>query len=274
MREKRKKSHGCRNFILYCIIVAAVWYFGTFTLKTTEVRIETEQIDNPIKIVQISDLHGSEFGKENEFLVEAIKSAEPDVIIVTGDMYTAGDLDGQNTAVSLMHRLAKAYPVYFVHGEHDNDRAYEKRLTEAGVDVLDYEWRDITVGTSTIRLYGITNVFYTETFDLTNEFVLDQNVYNILAAHIANFGAFADFGMDLSLCGDTHGGQVRLPYLGALTNGETWLPEHQEGDCKYMKGLYTLGESKLFVNSGLGNYPVPIRFLNRPEVAIITLMPE
>jgi len=176
--------------------------------------------------------------------------------------------------VALLHRLARAYPVYFVHGEHDNDKVYEQRLTKAGVDVLDYQWRDIQVGSSMVRLYGITNVFYTETFDLTNEFVLEDGVYNILAAHIANFRDFADFGMDLSLCGDTHGGQVRLPYVGALTNGGTWLPERQNGDRRYMKGLYELGDSRLFVSSGLGNYPIPFRFWNRPEVAVITLTPE
>ena len=69
-----------------------------------------------------------------------------------------------------------------------------------------------------MRLYGITNVYYTDTFDLTNAFTLDQSVYNILLAHITNFEDFADFGMDLSICGDTHGGQVRLPYLGGLIN--------------------------------------------------------
>lgn len=275
MKEKKKrKRHGCRNFILYCLIVAAVWYFGTFTLKTTEVTIESDKIQDSITIVQISDLHGSEFGADNEYLIDAVASAEPDFVVVTGDMYTAEDEEGQDTAVALLHRLARQYPVYFVHGEHDNDETFEPRLTEVGVDVLDYEWRDIEVGDSTVRLYGITNVYYTETFDLTNEFVLDDEVYNILAAHIANFQAFADFGMDLSLCGDTHGGQVRLPYLGALTNGETWLPERQSGDRRYMKGLYTLGASKLFVSSGLGNYPVPFRFWNRPEVAVIQLMPE
>lgn len=270
----KRKRHGCRNFILYCLIVAAVWYFGTFTLKTTEVTVETTKIENPITIVQISDLHGSEFGADNAFLIDAIEAAKPDFVIVTGDMYTAGDMDGQDTAVALMHRLAKMFPVYFVHGEHDNDRTYEQRLADAGVDVLDYEWRDIRIGESVVRLYGITNVYYTETFDLTNEFTLDQSVYNILAAHIAKFEAFADFGMDLSLCGDSHGGQVRLPFVGALTNGESLFPERKSGDRSYMKGLYALGDSQLFISSGLGNYPIPFRFWNRPEVAVIRLIPE
>lgn len=272
MRRKReKRRHGLRNFLLLFLLAAGVWYIGTFTLKTTEVTIESDQIQDEVTIVQLTDLHGFTFGRGNEYLIDKVKAAEPDFIVVTGDMYTSGDEEGQDTAVELLGRLAETYPVYSVHGEHDNDEHYEARLTAEGVDVLDYEWRDITVGKTVLRLYGITNVYYTDTFDLTNEFTLDQSMYNILAAHITNFEDFAGFGMDLSLCGDTHGGQVRLPYLGGLNNRGIWLPEKQDGEERYVKGLYSLGEKKLFVSSGLGSYPVPVRFLNRPEVAVIHL---
>lgn len=270
-KSKKRKPCGCRNFILYCLILAGVWYYGTFTLKTTEVTIETDQIEDPVTIVQLTDLHGAAFGENNKYLFQAIKEANPDFVVVTGDMYTAGDETGRDMAVSLLGRLAKLYPVYSVNGEHDHEGDYEAELTEAGVDVLDYENRDIKVGRTTLRLYGITNVYYTETFDLTNEFELDQRYYNILLAHISNFDAFADFGMDLSLCGDSHGGMVRLPYLGGLNNRGQWFPERGETDAKYVKGLYEKGDKKLFVSSGLGNYPVPLRFWNRPEIAVIHL---
>lgn len=274
-RRNKRKRHGCRNFLLLVLLCAGVWFWGTFTLTTTEVTIKSGQIADPVTIVQLTDLHGYSFGKDNRYLVERIKEADPDFIVVTGDMYTAGDAKGQDVAVALLGRLAEMYPVYSVNGEHDNDAAYEERLTEAGVDVLDYEWRNLTVGSTSLRLYGITNVYYSPTFDLTNEFTLDQSCYNILAAHIANFEAFAAFGMDLTLCGDSHGGQVRLPVIGGLINRAVWLPELLgEGDAAYVKGLYELGDKKLFVSSGLGSYPVPLRFCNRPEVAVIHLEAE
>lgn len=273
-KKKEKRGHGVRNFLLYCIIVLAVWYGGTFTLKTTEVSIESDQIGDEVTIVQLTDLHGAVFGEENDKLIARIQAADPDFIVATGDMYTAGDAQGQDTAVALLGRLAQDYPVYSVHGEHDNERDYEARLTEVGVDVLDYEYRDISVGSSLVRLYGITNVYYTDTFDLTNEFVLDQSVYNILAAHINNFEDFAAFGMDLSLCGDSHGGQIRLPFVGGLVNQGVWLPERGDGNEKYTKGLYQSGDKALFISSGLGNYPVAVRFLNRPEIAVIHLTGE
>lgn len=270
-RKRKRKRRGCRNILILCILAAAVWYGGTFTLKTTEITIESSKISDPVTIVQLTDLHGYTFGEDNCRLIERIREADPDFIVATGDMYTAGDERGQDTAVKLLGALAEDYPVYSVNGEHDNDGDYEERLTEAGVDVLDYEWRTITAGDTTVRLYGITNVYYSQTFDLANEFTLDEGYYNILAAHIANFEAFSSFGMDLSLCGDSHGGQVRLPFLGGLINQGVWLPEQKSGDAKYIKGLYSDGDRKLFISSGLGSYPVPVRFLNRPEVAVIRL---
>ena len=272
--RKEKKHHTIRNFFIYCLILAAIWYAGTFTLKTTEVTIKSSEIKDDITIVQLTDLHGASFGEGNSRLIERVKEAEPSFIIVTGDMYTSGDEEGRQTAVDLLAQLAKDYPVYSVNGEHDNNEEYEKQLTEAGVDVLDYESRDITIGDTTVRLYGITNVYYSSTFDLTNEFTLEKNVYNILAAHIENFAAFADFGVDLSICGDSHGGQVRLPFVGGLNNKGVWFPELKEGREKYVKGLYEIGDKKLFISSGLGNFPIPIRFLNRPEVAVIHLTGE
>jgi len=274
MSRKEKKSHGFRNFILYCLVLAGIWYFGTFTLKTTETTIQSSKISDPVTIVQLTDLHGWSFGEDNRDLIDAVSSAEPDFVVVTGDMYTAGDEEGCDTAVSLMSRLADLYPVYFVNGEHDNDLDYEQRLTEAGVDVLDYEMREITIAGTTLRLYGITNVYYSDTFDLTNEFTLDESYYNILAAHISNFEAFADFGVDLSLCGDSHGGQIRLPFLGGLNNRGEWFPELGNTQAQYVKGLYEIGDKKLFVSSGLGSYPLPVRFLNRPEVSVIHLTAE
>ncbi len=273
-KRREKRHHGIRNFIIYCLILTAIWYVGTFTLKTTEVTIESSKIKDDITIVQLTDLHGASFGQDNSRLIERVKNAKPDFIVITGDMYSSGDETGRQTAVDLMADLVKYSPVYFVNGEHDNSETYDEQLTAAGVDVLDYESRDITVGQTTVRLYGISNVYYSSTFDLSNEFTLNKDVFNILTAHIPNFEAFADFGIDLSICGDSHGGQVRLPFVGGFNNGGVWFPELKDGAEKYVKGLYEMGDKKLFVSSGLGNFPVPIRFLNRPEVAVLHLTGE
>ena len=272
-RRRKRKKNGSFRWLVFSFAVFCLWLFSTFTLTTTEVEIKSEKIKDEIIIVQITDLHGSDFGMNNSFIINKIEKAEPDFVVITGDMYTRGSDEGRNTALKLMSKIGEKYNTYFVNGEHDNEDGFITELKENNINVLDYKSEDITIGKTGIRLYGITNVYYTPTFDLANEFTLDESKYNILLAHITNKEAFADFGMDLCICGDTHGGQVRLPFIGGLYGTNGWLPELRDKNA-FVKGLYKYENTSFFISSGLGNYPIPLRFMNRPEIAVIKLMPK
>lgn len=267
-----------KKFIILIIIICAgliIWYFNTFTIKTNYEIIESEKIVDEITIIQISDLHGSSFGRNNKELIKKIEEEKPDIICVTGDMYTAKDEKGKQIALKLLQELEKSYKVYFVNGEHDCDEKFIQNLKDNEVNVLDYKKETIAIKNTKINLYGITNQYYSATFDLKNAFEINKEEYNILLAHTSNFEEFEQFGIDLSLCGDTHGGQVRLPFLGAIINRGIWFPEIvQKGlnvETNYIKGLYSINNSYLYVSSGLGNYPISIRLFNRPEIAVIKL---
>ncbi len=272
-RKRKHKQNGSFRCLVFVFIVFCLWIFSTFTICTNEVEIVNEKIKDKITIVHISDLHGSVFGINNSSVINAIKRAEPDFVVVTGDMYTRGSEEGRSTALRLMKNISKDHTVYYVNGEHDNDVSFFDELRKNNVKVLDYKCEDVTVGKTKLRLYGITNVYYSPTFDLKNEFTLSDDRYNILLAHTSNKKAFADFGMDLCLCGDTHGGQVRLPFIGGLYGTNGWLPEVADKDA-FVKGLYKYENTTFFVSSGLGNYPIPLRFLNRPEIAVIKILPD
>ncbi len=268
-----KKKHLIMLFLIILIIL--IWWINTYTIKTTYVTIESDKIENEIKIVQISDLHGAVFGKNNKNLIEKIKKENPNIICVTGDMHTANNEREKQIAFNLLTELAKEYKVYFVNGEHDSSEGFMDMLNQNGVNVLDYKKEEITINNTKLNLYGITNQYYSPTFDLNNEFDINKNEYNILLAHISNFKKFEEFGIDLSLCGDTHGGLIRLPFIGAVINRGIWFPEigndMQDMDIKCVKGLYKMNNSYLFVSSGLGSYPIGIRLFNRPEIAVIKL---
>lgn len=272
-KKKRCKKNGSFRMLVLAFALFCVWLFSTFTLTTTEVEIQNDKIQNEITIVQISDLHGADFGMNNSSIIKRVEKAEPDIVVVTGDMFTRGSEEGKKTALKLMKSVSKNYDTYYVNGEHDNEDNFFDELMENNVKVLDYKFEDITIKETPVRLYGITNVYYSPTFDLSNEFTLDESKYNILLAHICNKEAFASFGMDLCLCGDTHGGQVRLPFIGGLYGTNGWLPEVADKDA-FVKGLYKYENTDFFISSGLGNYPIPLRFLNRPEIAVIKLVPE
>jgi predicted MPP superfamily phosphohydrolase len=91
------------------------------------------------------------------------------------------------------------------------------------------------------------------------------DVYRIALFHSPVFFEEAAGSCELALSGHTHGGQVRLPPLGPL-----WLPPM----CgRYVEGWYDLNGSRMYVSRGIGTSILPIRFMCRPELAIITLMP-
>lgn len=272
-KRRKSKKNGSFRCLVFAFVVFCLWIFSTFTICTNELEIRNEKINDEITIVHISDLHGSVFGINNSSIIKAIERAEPDFVVATGDMYTRGSDEGKMTALRLMKNISKDYTVYYVNGEHDNDESFFDELRKNNVKVLDYKCEDLTIGETKIRLYGITNVYYSPTFDLKNEFALDEGKYNILLAHTSNKEAFADFGMDLCLCGDTHGGQVRLPFIGGLYGTNGWLPEVADKDA-FVKGLYKYENTDFYISSGLGNYPIPLRFLNRPEVAVIKLVSD
>ena len=137
---------------------------------------------------------------------------------------------------------------------------------------MNYKKSDLSIKDTDITVYGIDNVYFSPTFDLHNEFDKpDSKRLNILLAHIPETEHFEDFEADIIFSGDTHGGMIRLPLIGPLYYNGYILPKLTSSEKITDKGLYSLENKQIFVTSGIGNYPVPLRFLNRPEVCMITL---
>lgn len=272
MKKNKKHRRRLKRFFAAVVLIALLWVFNNFTLKVSKTEVKDELINDEITLVQLTDLHGMSFGKANSAIKRKIKKISPDIIVVTGDMFTyPGGDEGEETAFELISSLAKEYKIFYVNGEHDDNEDFFKRLENAGVTVLNYKDEVLKIKNTEIHLYGIDNVYYSPTFDLKNAFKKDDKNFSVLLAHIPNFKSFASFGIDLSLCGDTHGGMFRLPVIGAVISQGGFFPDLRG---EYTKGLYELNGSKMFISSGLGDSPFPIRFFNRPEIAVIKLMPN
>lgn len=277
MKTNNKKRSFATIITIFVVLIALlvyVWYIGTFKLHTEQTVIKSDKISEKMTVLQLSDLHGSFFGRGNKVLLEEIDKINPNFIFITGDVFTNGSDDGKRTALGLMKTLEAKYFTCYVTGEHDNDSLFHSELIDAGVRVLHYNSVDFKQGKDTYRIYGINNVYYSDTFDLSNEFTLDKKCYNILLAHSCNPEAFKKFGADLTLCGDTHGGQIRLPVVGAVRYEGRWFPEMNADTDQYIKGHYKLGKNHLYISPGLGNYPYPIRVNNPPELSVIKLVPK
>ncbi len=268
--KKRKKLHLSTLLLLLLLIIFG-WWVNNHTLSVNEYEVKSELVNDEITIVQLSDLHGACFGKGNKTLIDRVSAQAPDFIAVTGDMFTHGGENGKRNALELLCTLAEKYPVYYVNGEHDDDEAFFTLLRENGVNVLNYEDEVITVKNTQLHLYGIDNVYFPPHFDLDNAFKKDEQTFSILLSHMPEFERFKPFGMELTLSGDTHGGLFRLPFVGAVYDGNTVFPDL---NGEYVKGLYEKDGQFIHVSGGLGNYPVPVRCWNRPEIAVIKLQPD
>ena len=266
--------------VVIIISILLTWWFNTFTLKTTRLTIHDGRINNEIRIVHLTDLHGASFGKNNAALISRIDKASPDIVVVTGDMWTRGnDSDNVDVAVRLMKDLCEKYTVYFVDGGHDSAMGEWINNGIINAVYLNYETAEITVGETTIALHGIPNYHFSHDDSAALFALLDADVskYNVLLAHEPRFQQYIDFGADLSLVGHTHGGMVRLPFVGAAysrshTNHNVWFPELR--NIAHLYGLLESNGAKIYISGGLGVYPVPVRFFNRPEIVLVRLLPD
>lgn len=281
-KKKRptKSQLRFRRFCAVLVILLIVWWFNNYTLKTTMATIKSDKISSSVRIAVISDLHAVKHGIGNDSIIRRICKAEPDMVMILGDMYTFGsNSELMQIPVDLAGGIVdEGYPVYLVTGEHDTDRAYVEAAAAVGAKVMNYESEIVEINGNRLQIFGIDNVYYTDTFNLRSYFTPDESCYSILLAHIPNYEKFAQFGADLTICGDTHGEIIQLPFnLGPVYYSEysMWLPELlQKNITVYDKGIFEYEDGAMFITSGIGNSPVPARFNNRPEIAVIDIIPE
>ena len=275
--KKRKKKRKLLKFLCLAITLVSlcVWVFNNLVLITTEETITDSEINGEIKIALISDLHVSAFSNTEKILNE-VKETEPDIIFVLGDMHSRGQISKISRVTAFLTRLADIADVYAVTGDHDYSEEYKSAISDLdNVTLLDYAYSDIDIKGNKLRVYGIDNVYFSDTFDLSNEFeTLPSDRINILLSHIPSMQHYGNFGFDYIFCGDTHGGMVRLPYLGGLYYNGYILPKLTYNGVITDKGLYEFNETSLYVTSGVGNYPIPLRFNNKPEICLIKLKGE
>lgn len=110
-------------FALAAVCYAVLYGIGRFTLETTFYTIESDKTEERIRIVGLADLHNWTFGRNNKRLVKMVADLQPDIILVAGDMVTAGESD-ISVAVSLCRQLVEIVPVYYSFGNHENIMVY------------------------------------------------------------------------------------------------------------------------------------------------------
>ena len=276
------------------LIVAAVDYADTHRLVTRHYTLETDKLPHDVTICLISDLHEAECGKNNGRLIAAVKEAKPDLVISAGDLLTGHSRPehvSTKEALHLTEVLAKDYPLYAAHGNHewklerDRDTVYgdllarfEAALRETGAVLLRDEKAKAPV--EGMEIYGLEipiDVIKKEPGAVfTAEDILlrlgepDPGRFSLLIAHDpAQFAAYAGWGADLVLSGHVHGGIVRLPFIGGIVAPPFELfPRYDRGLFTETKDGHT---THMVISAGLGEHTLPLRCNNPRELVVITL---
>lgn len=258
-------------------LAAAAGYGYTTHIEPEWLVVERVQIPirrlNPslegFRIVQLSDIHLHPF-VQIELVQEAVAMANrlgPDLVVLTGD-YVLQSAESIFELAPVLALLNARYGVFTILGNHDlwtDAGVVRAGLVEAGLPVLCNQGQAIQVGRGLIYLAGLDDG-WSGAPDL--DATLNRQpagALTILLAHEPDLaGGFARDGrVSLQLSGHSHGGQVRLPGLGAPV-----LPYLGQ---KYDQGLYRVQEMWLYTNRGIGVIGPPIRFNCPPEITEITL---
>lgn len=237
-----------------------------YTFRSAKVKGALEGF----RITQISDLHNREFGRDNCRLMALTAAQLPDLLVITGDLMDSYHTD-LDRALNSAKRLARIAPCYYVTGNHEQRMSLQRQtefyraLAAAGVVVLRNEAVTLGMGES-FRLLGVDcNQART---DALLRLMADRSAdgLNILLSHKPHYAQYYErAGVDLVLTGHAHGGQWRLPGVGAVyAPGQGLLP-------KYTAGMYRLGKTVMCVSRGLGNSSFPLRLENKPELVTVTL---
>ena len=262
--------------------------------------LHSSKIKSPVRLVFLADLHEKLYGDDNNALVEAVKAAAPDAILVGGDLIVSGRVyrssqksrqPGEDGAVSqewmenslsLMKRLTQICPVWFVQGE-EMEKAGVRMLHNGVVDPL----KESSGGEdSGVLIYGLelpirfykkfrrTKLSVEEIREIAGD--PDRSSYVVLLTHMpAYFPQYAQWGSDLCLCGHVHGGLMRLPVLGGVVGTRPSLfPKYSGGQYFYSAVTDKKKHlSSMVLTCGLGMHTLPIRIFNPGEVSVIELEP-
>lgn len=252
----------------------------------------------PIRVLHVSDMHFTARQRRKVEWVKALADLEPDLVVTTGDNFAFGD--AMETALEALEPLL-AFPGAFVLGSNDyysaifkNPSAYlfgSSRLeahqrpdlpTEAFRQVLvKAGWKDLDNARATVELGSGPDPLVTDLVGLADPHLhwdkLPAPVPHSHAAltlglvhapYVAAVNELVADGAALVLAGHTHGGQVALPFYGALVSNSDLPPRLAAGLHRWPGS-----DAYLHVSAGLGTSPyAPIRLARRPEASIITLV--
>ncbi len=255
-------------------------------------EMSTEKVNDNIKIVVIADLHSFSYGEGNARLLHAVSDANPDLILIPGDLIVTSITAKYDISLQFIKQLCGlGVPIFYSNGNHESRaqlsefeyrhiyRQYRRYLNQYGVISLNNGSCEITLKGVPIRVSGLELPLYS--YDkgkkpyLEEDFIKNQlgsasndRLQILLAHHPAFAEQYTQWGADITVCGHNHGGLVCVPGIGSIISPQ-FVPFP-----KYDAGEFTIDGRKVYISRGLGTHTFHIRICNRAELMVITIKPK
>lgn len=270
-----------KKFIIILVIIILILGLGllysrfiaTSGLKVKEYKVVNNKITDSyhgLKIIHLSDIHYNSTINEKELnnIVDKVNEIKPDIVVLTGDLIDERLSYDKDIISNCLSKIEAKLGKFAVSGNHDiplDD--YNYIIKESGFTSLDNKYELIYSKTSEPIIisgigYGDEDIgIKTEQYDkYISELKADdiKPIYSILLVHEPDTVDNLDLNKyDLVLAGHSHGGQVRIPFIGKL-----YTPE---GAKKYYDEYYKINNTDLYISSGLGTSMYKFRLFNRPS---------
>ncbi|MDO5417403.1 MAG: metallophosphoesterase [Lachnospiraceae bacterium] len=256
-----------------------------------ETVVSSTKIQREKRFVFLTDVHDKEFGPGNEKLLKAVAEAEPDGILIGGDLMVSKGNGDLSASFRLMEGLAKLGPVFYSLGNHEMRLGLEretyggkyeelmKRAEELGITMLVDRTapfsEDVWITGVDLHPSFYKKLFLERPVRMPEHYLEDKlgtcekSRFQILLIHSPLYlKECAGWGADLSLCGHFHGGTVQIPGLGGLMT-----PQYQFF-LPWCAGTFEEQGKKMIVGRGVGTHSINIRFNDKPQILVIRLTPE
>ena len=262
-------------FILILIISSIVLYsrfIGTNGLVIKETAIIDSNLPKNfygLKMVQISDIHYKVTTTKEELqkIVKEINLLKPDIVVLTGDLFDNNIKYKKNDYEDLIKILNDIYyniGKYAIKGEDDlKINKWEEVISESNfIDLNDKHEFVYSNGIDPLLLVGISSNYkknhIKKTLESIYEEINTEYKYSILLTHEPDVIDEIDYSkFNLILAGHTHGGQIKLPFIGGIIKDKY--------ANVYTKEYYELGNTKFYISSGIGTSKYKFRLLNTPS---------
>lgn len=246
MKQQKEKKNIILILLTIFIIVSVLCtyeiYISYKDLTVNNYYIKTNEISTNanIKFAVIGDLHNYELNNKNQILIEKIKSQDPNLILIAGDMLNS-DSENSDIVISLIKKLVEIAPVYYALGNHEFDYMKNEdlhlvgKIENAGAIVLENKYKDIIIKGEKLRIGGMFSYAFGKE-DQVDKKTMDKNVYSflekfqntsnykIMISHRPDSFIFGNasevWDINLIVSAHNHGGQVVIPFLGGFYGGD------------------------------------------------------